>query len=126
MTTAPRRPRARRAAPGLLLLAALLLPAVLLGPPGPARAAGPGNDPAAQEAKWRQEEQQCISKCPKFPRFGGTENDRQYRQRLQAEDDYNRCYARCVRDYMRKTQLKVQRLNDGSDEYYKRNGDAQP
>ena len=37
-------------------------------------------------AKWKADEERCLSQCPQFPRFSGTETDEQYKQRLKQED----------------------------------------
>ena len=126
MNPAPR-PAPRLTAPVLAVLARFVLALGLLALVLPGLAALPARtasaaDPAAQVAKWKQEERQCISKCPKFPRYGGSENARQYKKRIQAEDAYNTCYNKCTRDYMYKLRMKVDRMNDGSEGYYKRNG----
>lgn len=73
--------------------------------------------------RWKQEEQACISQCPKFPRYGGLETDEQYKARIQAENAYNQCYLKCTREYQNKVRIPFEPADDGSKEYYKRNED---
>ncbi len=75
----------------------------------------------AQTAKWWAEEQKCIAKCPKMPRFGGSETDKQFKERIKKTDAYNQCRRQCITDYMNKVQVKPKHLDDGSKGYFKRN-----
>lgn len=102
-------------AQGLLPGAALLL-LVLLLHPGAAESRGFPN------ARWKAEEQRCIAACPSFPRFSGTETPAQYQRRIAAENAYNRCYARCIRQYQERVLLPREPYDDGSQGYLRRNG----
>ena len=75
----------------------------------------------AQTQKWWAEEQKCIAKCPKMPRFGGTENTKQFNERIKKTDAYNQCRRQCITDYMNRVQIKPDPFDDGSKGYFKRN-----
>lgn len=98
-----------------LLLALALLPMLTLLPAKSAQA-------DAQTQKWWAEEQKCIANCPKMPRFGGGETDKQFNERIKKTEAYNQCQRQCIKDYMDKVQMKRQPLDDGSGAYFKRNG----
>ncbi|MEF2146192.1 MAG: hypothetical protein V3573_12170 [Desulfovibrionaceae bacterium] len=98
-------------------IAALLLP-VLLGGSLPASSLAE----SFPNARWKAEEQRCISRCPKLPRFSGVETDAQYEQRIRAEDAYNRCYGQCVKQYQERVRLPYKPFDDGSGGYHRRNG----
>lgn len=102
---------------------ALLVAAVLLIL-APAPASAQGKDQMSQNmARWKQEEDRCISQCPPFPRFSGLQTPAQYKARIKQENAYNACYNKCVRDYMHKVRPGYKPFDDGSDGYYQRNMD---
>lgn len=73
-------------------------------------------------ARWKAEEQRCIEACPPFPRFAGAESDAQFQRRIAAENAYNQCYGKCVKQYQERVRLGYKPFNDGSQGYHRRNG----
>ena len=74
-----------------------------------------------QTAQWWAEEQKCLADCPKMPRFGGTETNEQYLERMRMTDAYNACQRRCTEEYLNKVDPKKNPYDDGSEGYFKRN-----
>ena len=98
----------------IIFLALSLLVLSLLSQAGRARA-------DAQTQKWYAEEQKCLAKCPKLPRFGGTETPEQFKARIKKTDMYNACQKTCTDEYLNRVSPKRQPFDDGSKGYFKRN-----
>ncbi|MBU1247210.1 MAG: hypothetical protein KKB70_00815 [Proteobacteria bacterium] len=98
----------------IFLLALSLLTLSLLSQAGFARA-------DAQSQKWYAEEQKCLAKCPKLPRFGGTETAKQFQERIKKTDKYNACQKACTEEYLNRVSPKREPFDDGSKGYFKRN-----
>lgn len=99
--------------PVLSALAVMLCLALTLAP-GPVR-------PALAASAWKVKEQECISRCPPFPRFGGIEDNKAWAERMKKQQAYDACYMGCVKQQMSAWRRPYTPSHDGSRAYFKRN-----
>lgn len=70
---------------------------------------------------WKTKEQECIARCPQFPRFGGIEDNKAWMTRLKKQAAYDNCYNKCVKGQMNAWRSPASRPKDGSTAFFKRN-----
>ncbi len=92
------------------ILCLVILCAVLA--PGPCMAA----------AAWKAKEQECVSRCPQMPRFGGIEDDAAWKERMKRQDQHDSCQRRCIQDGVRSWALPFRPHDSGARSFFKRNG----
>ncbi|HMM40190.1 MAG TPA: hypothetical protein PKB11_15645 [Desulfovibrio sp.] len=70
---------------------------------------------------WKAKEQECIARCPQFPRFGGREDQKAWTERIRKQREYDSCYIGCVKGQMSAWRRPLGPPKDGSQAYFKRN-----
>lgn len=95
-----------RLVPALILTLALALPFAA---------------PGLAASDWKTKEQECISRCPPFPRFGGIEDNKAWMERMKKQQAYDSCYMGCVKKEMSAWRRPTNPSKDGSKAYFKRN-----
>lgn len=73
-------------------------------------------------AQWQQQERTCLSACPVMPRYGGIENDEQYKDRMRKQAAYDQCFMDCARISTSKMSRTFVPIGKPEAQYFKRNG----